>query len=102
MENWAINGGQERGREEREERDEEEDNIINISILEKAKSSPCLLRKRGTGGGTGGTEKNGQRELIFWGWSQSYKRNLILKKSKLILNSLTLHFLKSDHYNTLV
>ena len=49
MENWAINGGQEGGG--REERNEEKDNIINISILEKAKRSLCLLRKRGTGGG---------------------------------------------------
>ncbi len=26
-------------------------------------------------------------------WSQSYKRNLVLKKSELVLNSLTVHYL---------
>ena len=30
-------------------------------------------------------------------WSQSYKRNIVLKKTKLVLNYLTAHYVMLDH-----
>ncbi len=55
--------------------------------------------------GSGGKPEFILTRLLFvlnWIRSQSYKRNLVLKKSKLVLNYLMVCYLNTDHNNMLV